>query len=116
MLLTMSDSWDCGTWDTWELSDIVGSTSNTLRQRGTMFHWDTVPGPKEKSCIVWTDLYSHRAEESPLLSFFFGFFTVLQGRLHRDVKRDATSLAGSQVTKVTPRTSAFQMLVIRITV
>ena len=54
VLPTMSNSWDCETWDTWELPDIVGSTSNTLGQRGTMFHGDTVPCPMEKSCIVWT--------------------------------------------------------------
>ena len=35
VLPTMSDSWDCESWDTWELSDIVGSTCNTLGQRGT---------------------------------------------------------------------------------
>ena len=33
-LPTMSDSYDSESWDTWELSDIVGGTSNTLRQRG----------------------------------------------------------------------------------
>ena len=56
VLPTMSDSWECESWDTWELSDIVGSTCNTLGQRGTMLHGDTVPYPKEKSCIVWPDL------------------------------------------------------------
>ena len=56
----------CCTWElsdivglgsgTWELSDIVGSTCNSLGQRGAM--GDTVPCPKEQSCIVWTDLNS----------------------------------------------------------
>ena len=32
-------------------------TCNTLGQCGTMLHGDTVPSPKEQSCIVWTDLY-----------------------------------------------------------
>ena len=58
VLPTMSDCWDCESWDTWELSDIVGSTCNTLGQFGTMVHGDTVPCPKEQSCIVWTNLYS----------------------------------------------------------
>ena len=53
VLPTTSDSWDC---ETWELSNIVGSTCNTPGQRGTMLHRDTVPFLKEKSCIVWTDL------------------------------------------------------------
>ena len=35
---------------------IVGSTCNTLRQRGTMLHGDTVPCPTVQRCIVWTDL------------------------------------------------------------
>ena len=58
VLPTMSDSWDCESLDTWELSDIVGSTCNTLGQRGTMLHGGIVPCPKEQSCIVWTDLQS----------------------------------------------------------
>ena len=44
-----------------QLSNIVGSTCNTLGQRGTMLHVDTVPCPKEQSCIVWTYLYWPRA-------------------------------------------------------
>ena len=56
---TMSDRWDCKNWDTYELSDIVGSICNTLGQRGTMLHGDTVPCPKEQSCIVWTNLNIH---------------------------------------------------------
>ena len=40
---TMSDSWDCESWDTRELSDtVVGSTCNTLGQRGTMLHAETL--------------------------------------------------------------------------
>ena len=46
------DSWDCESWGTFELSDIVGSSCNTLGQRGTMLHGETVPCPKEQSCIV----------------------------------------------------------------
>ena len=56
MLPTMSGSWECESCDTWELSDIVGSTCNTLGQRGPMLNGDTVPCPKEQSSIVWTDL------------------------------------------------------------
>ena len=65
VLPTMSDSWECETWDTWELPDIVGSTCNTLRQRGTMLHGETLPCPKDKSCIVWTDLISFSVPPSP---------------------------------------------------
>ena len=58
VLPTMSDSWDCETWDTWELSDIDGSTINTLHETAwNNVPWgDTLPCPKEKSYIVWTDL------------------------------------------------------------
>ena len=56
VLPTMSESYDCENWDAWELSSIVRSTNITLRQLGTVFHGDTVPCPKEKSCIVYTDL------------------------------------------------------------
>ena len=41
----MSDSWDCNTW---ELSDIVGSTSNSLGQRGTMLHGTLSLVPRRK--------------------------------------------------------------------
>ena len=58
VLPTMSDSSQVSQLSQSQLSDIVGSTSNTLGQRGTMFHGDTVPCPKEKSCIIWTDLNS----------------------------------------------------------
>ena len=34
-----------------------GLAINTLGQRGTMLHGNTVPCPKEQSCIFWTDLY-----------------------------------------------------------
>ena len=59
VLPTMSDSWDCESWYTWELSDTVGSTCNTLPlgQRETMLNGDTVPCPNEQGCIVWTGLY-----------------------------------------------------------
>ena len=73
-LPTMSDSWDSEIWGTWELSYILLealASSNTLRQRGTMLHGDTVPCPKEKSCIVWTDLYA-----APLIFFRPSCFTT----------------------------------------
>ena len=50
VLPTMSDSWDCESWDTSELPDIIKSTCNTLGQRGTMLHGDTVPRSKVASC------------------------------------------------------------------
>ena len=43
-----------------QLPDIVGNPCNTLGQRATMLHGDTVPCPKEKSCIVWTDFNGHK--------------------------------------------------------
>ena len=39
-----------------KLSDIVGNTWNTLKQRGAVLHGDTVPCFMEQSCIVWTNL------------------------------------------------------------
>ena len=68
MLPTMSDTWDYESWDTWELSNIVGSNSNILGQRGTMLHGDTVPCPKDQSCIVWTE---SKDEYDQLLSQMF---------------------------------------------
>ena len=42
-----------------ELSDIVGNSCNTLKQRGAVHHGDTVPCFMEPSCIVWTNLKSN---------------------------------------------------------
>ena len=53
---TMSDSSQVSQLSQFQLPDIIGSTCNTLGQRGTMLHGDTVSCPKEKSCIVWNDL------------------------------------------------------------
>ena len=53
---TMSGSSQVSQLSQFQLPDIVGSTCNTLGQRGTRLHGDTVPCPKEKSCIVWTAL------------------------------------------------------------
>ena len=39
-----------------ELSDNVGKTCNTVKQRGAVYHGDTVPCFVEQSYIVWTDL------------------------------------------------------------
>ena len=35
---------------------LLETFATPMGQRGTMLHGDTVPCPKEKSCIVWTDL------------------------------------------------------------
>ena len=81
VLPTVSDSWDCKNWDIWDLSGIVGSmvgsTSNTLGQRGTMLHGDTVPCPKEQSCIVWTDL-------NCAIVVFFSESLIYREFLHRN--------------------------------
>ena len=36
VLPTMSGSWNCESWNIWELFDTVGSTCNTMGQRGTI--------------------------------------------------------------------------------
>ena len=48
VLPTMLDSWDCESWDTSELSDIVKSTCNTLGKRGTMLHGAQFLVPRSK--------------------------------------------------------------------
>ena len=42
VLPTMSYSWECESWDTWELFDIVGSICITLGQSGTTLHGSTL--------------------------------------------------------------------------
>ena len=49
VLPTMSDSWDCQSWDTWELSNIVRRTCNTLGLRGTRLHGVTARPSKDKA-------------------------------------------------------------------
>ena len=77
VLPTMSDSSQVSQLLQSQLSDIVGSTCNTLGQCATMLHGDTVPCPMVQSCIVWTDLKSKSVIDLSASSSFYLFSLTL---------------------------------------